>query len=76
MSHEQTCSSSDLLAATVTLQLVQTRPERAVQTRFSDLPGLKVTLRSQVGVGKHGVLLPDGAEPFDGVDEFLIVHKL
>lgn len=38
--------------------------------------GVKVTLRSQVGVGKHGVLLPYGAEPFDGVDEFLIVHEL
>lgn len=38
--------------------------------------GAKVIRGSQVGVGEHGVLLPHGAETFDGVDEFLIVHKL
>lgn len=38
--------------------------------------GSEVVLRSQVGVGEHGVLLPHGAETFDGVDKFLIVHKL
>lgn len=38
--------------------------------------GSKVILRSQVGVSEHGVLLPHSAETFDGVNEFLVVHKL
>lgn len=38
--------------------------------------GSKVILGSQIGVSEHGVLLPHRAETFDGVDEFLVVHKL
>lgn len=47
--------------------------ERVAAARY---PTCRFRVNSQVGVSEHGVLLPHGAETFDSVNKFFIVHEL